>query len=245
MLQLVANYIVSMGVSNLSQTRLLREAKEKTALQSALNNAQLLALQSQINPQFLFNSLALVSYTANEENAPRTEEIAYCLSDMLRYSLRNMNSAVTLAQELEVVEHYLTIQKIRFGQQLQTDLSIDPALSQTPILCMTLQPLVENAIIHGVEPLTRPVTIQVQAYPWLNGLTLEVIDDGAGIDPAIADMINARNFSYQQRKNRTSVGVQNVLKRLQGKYGDSFAFRVEPGPAGRGTRVVLFLPGLS
>lgn len=243
MLQLVASYIVSLGVANLTQSKLLEEVKEKAALQAALNDAQLSALQSQVNPHFLFNSLALVSYTANEEQAPRTEEIAYCLSDLLRYSLRNMHSTITLAQELEVVEHYLTIQKIRFGEQLQTRVTVDPAVVQTPILCMVLQPLVENAIIHGVEPVTRPVTIHIKAYPWLNGITLEVIDDGAGIDPAIADLINARNFTYQQ-SNRTSLGVQNVLRRLQGKYGDDFAFRIEPVSVGRGTHLTMFLPNL-
>ncbi len=241
MLQLVGSYIVSLGVTNLTQARLLKQTREKAALQNALNDAQLLALQSQVNPHFLFNSLALVSYTANEERAPRTEEIAYCLSDLLRYSLRNMTKPIPLTKELEAVEHYLTIQKLRFGEQLQTTVSVDPAVKDIPILCMLLQPLVENAIIHGLEPLTRPVTIQIKAYPWLNGLMLEIEDNGAGIDPAIAEQINARSFTFRQ-SDRTSLGVQNVVRRLQGQYGDDFAFRVTPVSAGCGTRVVMFLP---
>jgi sensor histidine kinase YesM len=197
------------------------------------------ALQGQVNPHFLFNSLALVSYTAAREKASQTEEIVHCLSDLLRYSLRNIATRVTLAQELEIIEHYLTLQKLRFGEQLQTELKVEPDLRQTSIPCMILQPLVENAVIHGVEPLTRPVTIRVQGFPWLKGIMLEIADDGAGIPPAIAEAVNARTFIYNEGKSM--LGIQNVIRRLEGEYGDRFAFHLE-GEPGRGTRVAMFLP---
>jgi two-component system LytT family sensor kinase len=108
MLFQMANYIVEIGVANITQAKLLREERERAALQMALQDAQLHMLESQIAPHFLFNALGLISYTALQENASQTEEIAYALSDLLRYSLRNNRSMpVTLRQELEVVEHYL------------------------------------------------------------------------------------------------------------------------------------------
>ncbi|HMQ51620.1 MAG TPA: PocR ligand-binding domain-containing protein [Anaerolineae bacterium] len=240
MLQLTANYIVELGLANLTKSQLLREADEKAALQAALHEAQLRALHSQVNPHFLFNSLALLSYIAVEENAPRTEEVAYCLSDLLRYSLRNMAKTVTLQQELDIVDHYLTIQKLRLGTRLKTQLEVDPGLHQVKILCMTLQPLVENAIAHGVDPLRRPVTVQIRAYPWLQGMMLEVCDDGAGIDQTIAESVNARTFAYRQDEG-ASIGLQNVVRRLEGKYGPEFDVRVEGSP-GQGTRVLIFIP---
>lgn len=240
MLQLTANYIVELGLSNLTKSKLLYEAQEKASLQAALHDVQLRALQAQVNPHFLFNSLALLSYTAMEEDAPRTEEIAYCLSDLLRYSLRNMSNLVMLAHEIEVIEHYLTIQKMRLGDCLQTKIEVDPALRSIKIPCMTLQPLVENAVMHGVESTGSLVTIQVRAYRWLKGMMLEVADDGTGISLEVAEAVNARTFNYRQNSG-ASIGVQNVVKRMELEYGDEFAIRVEGGP-GSGTRIMLYIP---
>ncbi|MCB0193522.1 MAG: PocR ligand-binding domain-containing protein [Anaerolineae bacterium] len=240
MLQLTANYIIELGLANLTKSQLLRETKEKASLQAALQDAQLRALQSQVNPHFLFNSLALLGYLAVEEDAPRTQEIAYCLSDLLRYSLRNMTKAVPLQQELDIIKHYLTIQQLRLEERLKIQIDINPTLNQITIPCMILQPLVENAVVHGVEPVARPVTIHVRAYPWLQGIMLEVNDDGAGIDPFIAESVNARTFSYRQNEY-SSIGLQNVIQRLDGIYGQECDIRVEGGP-NQGTRIMLFIP---
>ncbi|MCB0181530.1 MAG: PocR ligand-binding domain-containing protein [Anaerolineae bacterium] len=240
MLQLTANYIVELGLANLTKSQLLRETEEKASLQAALQDAQLRALQSQVNPHFLFNSLALLGYLAVEENAPRTQEMAYCLSDLLRYSLRNMAKTVSLQQELDIVKHYLAIQELRLEERLKIQIDINPALYQVKIPCMILQPLVENAIVHGVEPVAKTVTIQVRAYPWLQGMMLEVYDNGAGIDPIIAEAVNARTFTYRQNEG-ASIGLQNVIRRLDGIYGTEFDVRVEGGP-NQGTRIMLFIP---
>ncbi|MCB0211894.1 MAG: PocR ligand-binding domain-containing protein [Anaerolineae bacterium] len=240
MLQLTANYIVELGLANLTKGQLLRETQEKASLQAALQDAQLRALQSQVNPHFLFNSLALLGYLAVEEDAPRTQEIAYCLSDLLRYSLRNMSKTVSLQQEIDIVKHYLTIQQLRLEERLKIQIDVNPVLYQERIPCMILQPLVENAVIHGVESVARPVTIQVRAYPWLQGMMLEVYDDGAGIDPVIAESVNARMFTYRQNED-ASIGLQNVIRRLDGIYGQDCDIRVEGGPH-QGTRIMLFIP---
>lgn len=242
LLFLVANYIIEMGIANQTKARLLEEIQNRADLQIELQQTQLRMLASQINPHFLFNTLGLIGYTAIREQAPQTEEIAYCLSDLLRYSLRNMTNPVTLGEELEIVEHYLAIQKLRFGPRLQVRMEIDPSLRQVRLPCMILQPLVENAVVHAVEPSTQPVTVQVRALPVATGLLIEVIDDGPGIKTETLASINSRTFT--DKTGRTALGLQNVIRRLELEYGDASVFCVE-SESGHGTRITLILPILN
>lgn len=223
MLSLTANNIIQNGAVNLAQAQLLAEAQERVALQVALQETQLKALKAQINPHFLFNSLTLLGYTALEEGAPRTEEIAYTLSDLLRYSLRNMSSVVELGEEMEMIDQYLAMQKIRFGDRLICKINLEPELAQFEIPCMVLQPLVENAVIHGAEPLTRPVTIAVRAYQKNGRLTLEVSDNGVGMPAKVVENLKTGTFAADGE----SLGMQNVFQRLQSEYGSRFTFHVD------------------
>jgi ligand-binding sensor protein/anti-sigma regulatory factor (Ser/Thr protein kinase) len=236
-LSLTAHNIMAKGAANLAQAQLLREAQERAALQVALQDAQMKALKAQINPHFLFNSLTLLSYTALDENAPRTEEIAYSLSDLLRYSLRNISTLVGVGEELAMVEHYLAIQKIRFGDRLQSQITVEPDLEQVEIPCMVLQPLVENAIIHGTEPVSRPVSIRINAYRHDDSLVLEVADDGVGMSADMVNQIRAGTFT----KTGNSLGLQNVFQRLEGEYGHRFTVNVESA-VNMGARFILSMP---
>ena len=241
MLMLMANHIIEIGMTNLTQTRLLKEAEEKATAQAALQNAQLRALQSQINPHFLFNSLTLVGYTALDEDAPRTEEIAYTLSELLRYSLRNTATMVALREEVEMVGRYLAIQQMHFGERLQTRVRIDPALHDLRLPCMLLQPLVENAIVHGVESVTRCVTVELNASRENDTVLLEIADDGPGVDAGIVHSLNANTPLIHSHRKRPSLGLQSVVRRLAEVYGERFKFKVESSP-GKGFRIMLFLP---
>ncbi len=234
MLSLTANNIIENSAANLAQTQLLHEAQERAALQAALQETKLKALKAQINPHFLFNSLTLLGYTALEEDAPRTEEIAYTLSDLLRYSLRNISSSVELGEEMEMINQYLAIQKIRFGERLTSQIVLDPELKQVEIPCMILQPLVENAVIHGAEPLNRPVKIIVQAFQKNGHLLLEVVDNGVGMPSEIVATLKAGVFDDDSK----SIGLQNVFQRLQSEYQNRFSIEVESAP-GLGTRLCL------
>ena len=241
MLMLMANHIIEIGMTNLTQTRLLKEAEEKATAQAALQNAQLRALQSQINPHFLFNSLTLVGYTALDEDAPRTEEIAYTLSELLRYSLRNTATMVALSEEVEMVGRYLAIQQMHFGERLQTRVRIDPDIHDLRLPCMLLQPLVENAIVHGVEAVTRCVTVELNASLQNDGVLLEIADDGPGVDAGIVHSLNANTHFIHSNRRRPSLGLQSVVRRLSEVYGERFKFKVESSP-GKGFRIMLFLP---
>ncbi len=241
MLMLTANHIIEIGMTNLTQARLLKEAQEKATLQAALQNAQMQALQSQINPHFLFNSLTLVGYTALEENAPHTEEIAYTLSELLRYSLRNAASMVSLREEVEMVERYLAIQQMHFGDRLCSNVALDPSLRDMQLPCMLLQPLVENAVVHGAQPLARPVTVRVNVWREGDYALLEISDDGAGAPASIVDALNRLTPPVLADRQRPAVGLSSVLRRLQEVYGDDFKLTAESAPD-QGFHVRLALP---
>lgn len=236
MLSVTANHIIEMAVANRAQTQLLKEAQERAALQAVLQETQLKALKAQINPHFLFNSLTLLSYTALEEMAPRTEEIAYTLSDLLRYSLRNLSTMVELGEEMDMIRQYLAIHTIRFGDRLQSEIELEPGLEKFEIPCMVLQPLVENAIIHGAEPLIRPVLIAVRAYKENGRLVLQVSDTGTGMPSEVMETIRTGSFDGDGQ----SLGIQNVLQRMQNDYGDRFSVRVESEADG-GTQFRLII----
>ncbi len=236
MLSIVANYVIEMGAANLAKSQLLKEAQERAALKAALQEAQLRALKAQINPHFLFNSLTLLGFTALEEGAHRTEEIAYSLSDLLRYSLRNISTTVELGEEIKMIEQYLAIQKIGFGDRLEKRIEVESDLLHFEVPCMVLQPLVENAVIHGAEPLTRTVTVSIRAYRQGGYVALEVADDGVGMPFETVEAINTLRFT---KKN--SLGLQNVIQRLIGEYGPEFSVQVEAFPD-RGTTIRLLIP---
>lgn len=239
MLFVMANHITEMGVANLAKSKLLAELKEKAKLQAALQSAQLRALEAQVNPHFLFNALTLVGYTAIAEDAPQTEEIAYNLSDLLRYSLRNVARAVPLSEELEMIERYMAIQKLRFGSRLQVHIDVDSSLRTIYIPCMILQPLVENAINHAVEPLTRPVRVEISGRKIDNTLRLLISDDGAGMEPAYAAALKAGKFP--EPNGHTSIGLQNVIRRLTTEYGNQFFYQID-SELNKGTRIELNIP---
>ena len=239
MLFQMANYIVEMGVANLTQAALLEEARRTAALQTALQEAQLRMLESQINPHFLFNALGLISYSAMQEKAPQTEEISYCLSDLLRYSLRSHDTPVTLGQELEAVQRYLAVQQMRFGARLNVNLEVNDSLRNRPIPVMLLQPLVENAVVHAFEPLARPVTVQVRATALSDGLQLDVSDDGAGMPADIIESIRQRKFNV--RPGRNPVGLPNVIRRLELEFGPRASIQIV-SQLGQGTQVTVCIP---
>jgi two-component system LytT family sensor kinase len=239
MLFQVANYVVELGIVNLTQVALLQETQRTAALQASLQEAQLRMLESQINPHFLFNALGLISYSAIQENAHKTEEIAYCLSDLLRYSLRNLATPVTLGQEIEAAQRYLAIQQMRFGLRLCVEMQVQEALREMRIPGMILQPLVENAVVHAVEPLARTVTVQVRASPAPAGMQLEVIDNGVGMEPALLEALRSRNFPT--RRDRRMMGLPNVIRRLELEYGAGCDFQID-SQLGHGTRVMLRIP---
>lgn len=242
MLMMTASHIIEVGIAHLVQRRLYERSAEKAAAEQALKDAQLQVLRARMNPHFLFNSLTLIGYTALEENASRTEEIAYTLSDLLRYSLRNTETTVPLHEEFDMIERCLSLHHLRFGDHLVAKVELEPEVRDVPVPCMFLQPLVENAIVHGVEALTRRATVRVSARARGGRLVTEVYDDGDGMSHAQVEALNRTHRPLQDpRRNRPALGLQTVLTRLESEFGGAFDVKVESAP-GRGTLFRLSWP---
>jgi signal transduction histidine kinase len=202
-------------------------AQQLADLRSAALAAELKALQAQVEPHFLYNTLANTRYLARHQPARAVEMLEHLIA-YLHSALPDMRSqASTLGREFELAGHYLALMAIRFGERLQYRLDCPPALatvSMPPLLLMTL---VENAVRHGLEPKPGTVRIAVTAVRDGDVLTIVVADDGAGIGEATLG---------------SGVGLRNLRQRLQALYGTRAGFVLRRGDGGL-TEAVLTLPG--
>lgn len=240
LLQIVANYIVEMSVARLRDKRLAQELKERAEMEGVMRRLELSALQAQVNPHFLFNTLNTASRLALIEGAPRTEELVHALASLLRYTLRNIEQIVPLREELEHIRNYLFIQKTRYGDHFGVEISVDPDVLDTPIPVMTLQPLVENAIVHGLEPKEDGGSILIAATRAEGIICVEVKDTGVGIDPELAGRVLEEGGSGMG--HTTGLGLSNVHRRLQHCFGPEYGLEIYGQPA-KGTTVVVRIPG--
>jgi signal transduction histidine kinase len=220
------------------QERFDREMREREITQLAAE-AELRALRAQLNPHFLFNALTTIGYLLT--TAPdRALGTLYRLTDLLRAVLRRPpGEVITLGEELDLVESYLAIERERFEERLVTRIDVPDDLRALPVLPLLVQPLVENAVKHGISPLKRGGTVTVSAAldPVEGGqramsiLRVTVIDTGAGLGRLTPD----------DRGKGEGVGLRSVERRLLVHYGASAALAVTSAP-GHGTRAELRLP---
>lgn len=223
---------VCQGIRNfrISQERERRAAE----LEARLTSAELQALRMQINPHFLFNTLNSIAALVYV-NPRAADEMLGDLSELLRRSLDSMEEQeITLAQELEFIGAYLRIEQKRFGERLRLEQSVPDELMKVLVPALILQPLVENAIRHGIEPQRDRGLISIEAKQEDKHLHLIVRDNGRGL--SLADPAGAGRGS-----ERRGIGLANTQARLQGLYGhdQSFSFgRAEP----QGCQVDIHLP---
>ncbi len=218
-------------LSNVSMERLLREA-------------QLVALQSQVNPHFLFNTLNSIARTARIEGAEGSENLIRELSTVLRYVLRNPRRSVALREELRVVRDYLALQQVRFGDRLDVDIDADPSVEEAQIPPLTLQPLVENAIHYGIEPLPEGGTVWVHAREDGEGahrrMTIEIGDNGVGMDAHTVDHL-LRDEPETGGESTKGIGVLNVRARLDLFFGAAQVFSLS-SRINEGTVITIGIP---
>ncbi|MEP7344864.1 MAG: histidine kinase [Gemmatimonadaceae bacterium] len=204
-----------------------KATRESEQLQARLAQAQLQALRLQLNPHFLFNTLNTI--TALVHTSPvMAERMVTGLSELLRISLGSVGEQeVPLSRELEVLGYYLDIQQVRFQDRLAVKYDVDPGAERGFVPNLLLQPLVENAIKHGIAPRADAGCISVVARQADGRLTLEVIDNGVGA--ALGKAV------------RDGVGLRNSRERLRSLYGDAYRFDAAPQAAG-GFRVTIEFP---
>lgn len=213
---------------------------EAIKYKQALQEAELKNLQAQINPHFLFNTLNTILQIAMFENAKQTYEILLRTSNYLRYVVHNINRIVKLKEEIDNVKNYMYIYSMRFGDRIRLDIEIEDELNELLVPCMILQPLVENAIIHGFKE-KESGEIKILAKKNYNQAIIEVIDNGRGID--FATIENLKNSSFEETKT-TGIGLSNIAKRLSFFYRIANPLTVEANPQG-GTKVTIRVPFLT
>ena len=203
------------------------QALAASRLEKSLSQARLDALQMQLQPHFLFNTLHAIS-TLMQRDVRAANRLIVRLSDLLRLTLENAGEqVVSLQRELELLEQYLEIQRTRFQDRLTVRMDIDPETLDARVPCLILQPLVENAVRHGIAPLSRPGRIEIRAHRQNGTLRLEVCDDGVGLKTGEGPL--------------QGIGLGNTRARLAQLYGSSQTLTMNNAPSG-GLVVSVELP---
>lgn len=226
----VAVYLAVVGIEH--AIRYFVEARERDAqvarLSEQLTGARLTALQAQLNPHFLFNSLNTINVLVRDGDQAAATRVIEQLSEVLRRTLsRTQANEVTLDDELELVRQYLAVEQARFSDRLRPELDIAPATLAAAVPSFALQQLVENAVRHGIALRSDAGRLMVMAMRDGDMLELVVEDDGAGLP---ADAVPAKGH-----------GIENTRERLRTLYGDRASLVVAPAPA-RGTIARLRIP---
>ena len=226
----VAVYLCVVGIEH--ATRYFFEAREREVqvarLSEQLSSARFAALQAQLNPHFLFNTLNTIAVLVRDDDRQGAVRIVEHLSELLRRTLtRHQANEVTLGEELELVRQYVAIEQARFSDRLRPEFSIPDALLSAAVPSFALQQLVENAIRHGIARRTDAGLLIVRAERDGEFLQLTVIDDGAGIDPQLIAPAGH--------------GIDNTRERLRALYGTRAALEITPRAEG-GTIAILRVP---
>ncbi|WP_053365170.1 sensor histidine kinase [Bacillus sp. FJAT-27245] len=226
---------------------LISEIQQKAQLEHELQQSKLLlkesqlrGLQSQINPHFLFNTLNTLSKKAYLDGSEETSDLLVSVAGLLRYNLKGMDRPVTLYEEMEVLRQYMEIQKARFTERLQLHMEIDESCLDIRIPALTLQPIIENAVIHGVEPREEGGNVMVGIIDHGDRVRIEIKDDGPGIPYGkIRQILEEADFENDSQS--TGIGFTNVVKRLRLYYNREDVIEIESSP-GSGSKVILNLP---
>lgn len=216
----------------------------KTSYVQKLENkeAQLKNLQLQINPHFLYNTLETISSIAAVKQVFVVCDICGKLGEIFRYSLgKNYGELVPLEQEMTHIKNYMFIQKIRYGDRLQVFYNIDVDAAHVHIPRFILQPIVENAISHGLSNLTSVGTLEVSAFEKKDRLYIEIEDDGEGmVREKVAEITRFINTA-KPVEGKKNIGIRNVNQRIKLAYGEAYGITIRSAPY-QGSRFTIQLP---
>lgn len=225
---------------NAMASKIKRLIEEDYKSKILLQETEYSFLRAQINPHFLYNTLDSISWLASMDGNKKISRISVALGRILRWSISNTGNVVPLKDEVSNLEDYLTIQKLRYGDNLNYQIHIDEELLQLTVPKMILQPLVENSLIHGLEEINGEKKLTITAQRMENHLNIIIKDNGVGmtqdrIKEVLADKIQNTSATYH------GVGVYNVYKRIQMMYGEKYGLEIISEP-GLGTQVIIKIP---
>lgn len=207
------------------------------AVQEAKRKSEIRALQAQINPHFLYNTLDSIIWMAESNKTAEVIQMTSALSKLLRKSISNEDELVTVEREIDYVKDYLTIQKMRYQDKLEYEIQVEEEVLKVPIAKLVLQPLVENAIYHGIKYKDSMGLITISGKVASDKVILQIKDNGLGMSEETLKSILESKPSEESKK----VGIKNVHNRLQLYYGKEYGLQYESRP-GEGTIVSIIIP---
>jgi two-component system, LytTR family, sensor kinase len=221
----LASYFAEMGMSRITHEKLLNESREKLLLEQKAKKMELKTIEAQINPHFLFNTLNSIARMALIEDAPQTEDLIYNLSDLLRYNLKNIEEFPKIRDEMSNIKRYLFIQTLRYSDRISYSMSIDDSILDFRIPAMTLQPLVENCLVHGLEPKKEGGMIEITGTLSSDSeIILKICDNGVGINPELLKEFNEKHHSPS---DSLGIGILNTQERLRHYFGNNYGLTFE------------------
>ena len=188
--------------------------------------AEIKALQSQINPHFIHNALETIRMTYKSGRHENGEQGLVSLGHVLRYQAAQEQDAIPFSAELEFLNKYLSLQKLRYGDRLSVDLEVDPEVEKHSIPYMILQPLVENALKYGVSSFDHSIALTVRIGVEDGFITGDVIDEGKGMSPERLEQVIAEMGAFSGNR-QGGIGLANVYQRLQLLFGPSAELHIE------------------
>ena len=200
--------------------------------EEATRQYELQALSSQINPHFLYNTLDTIIWMAEFQDSQRVVQVTKSLATYFRLALNQGKDLISLSDEINHVRQYLFIQKQRYGDKLEYEIDEDPAFGNLVLPKLVLQPLVENALYHGIKEKEGQGHIKVSVQRQDTGLVIRIEDDGVGFQAA--------GDSSQSQLKRGGVGLQNVDQRLKLHFGDNYQMKINSVPS-KGTIVEIYI----
>lgn len=198
---------------------------------------ELFALQEQIKPHFLYNTLDMINWMAIQSNVPEIAKLAKTLASFYKLSLSNGSDIVTIGNEINHVQAYVAIQNMRFENSIELRIDVPETMLNNAILKITLQPLVENSIMHGIREKENERGIITITGKMSEIVTLTIEDDGVGMSE---DEI-AKMFSVNTTQNSSGYGVKNINERIKLNFGNQYGLEFE-SVKGRGTKVIIKIP---
>lgn len=207
--------------------------------QLLVKDAQIKALEQQINPHFLYNTLNLINWEAQALDAPNIPRVVEALRDLLRGTLSEKSETIPLSKELSIAEAYLRIQQIRFGDRLNCDIQADPQLMDVLVPKMSVQPLIENAIKYALEPNTEPCHIYLRTHLREDRFTITVSNTGSQID----EQILSKLASHRTAAEGFGIGLENIDARIKLIFGQEFGLSFYNTSNTANVEILLPYPG--
>jgi two-component system sensor histidine kinase YesM len=210
---------------------------ENYTKQLTIKDTQFKALQAQINPHFLYNTLESINWLAKGNGQDQISKMVEALGFLLRSSISLKNTLVTIQDELDIVMNYMTIQKFRFEERLIFEIDVPARLREFRIPKLMIQPLLENAIHYALEPMIEPCTIRITAIEEQERIVLVVEDNGPGMSKDKLEQVRKGEF----RAEGKGIGMKNIEERIVIAFGDPYGIHIE-SEQGKGTKVFIYLP---